>query len=74
MFWSVQQRRENKKLRNSGLEYISRSGKTVAAKKQPGNRYQQYISYTSIYKCPLSLITVLYKLALLIYSFCFVHT
>lgn len=49
MFWSVHQRRENKKLRNAGLEYISRSGKTVAAKKQPGNRYQQYNNFcTSI--------------------------
>ena len=53
MFWSVQQRRENKKLRNAGLEYISRSGKTVAAKKQPGNRYQQYnIFVDQLYKMP----------------------
>lgn len=36
--WSKQDRRENKKLRNAGLEYISRSGKTIAAKKQPGKQ------------------------------------
>ncbi|XP_075224977.1 uncharacterized protein LOC142326389 [Lycorma delicatula] len=33
--WSKEHRRENKKLRNAGLEYISRTGKTIAAKKQP---------------------------------------
>uniref|UniRef100_A0A1B6CT33 Uncharacterized protein n=1 Tax=Clastoptera arizonana TaxID=38151 RepID=A0A1B6CT33_9HEMI len=35
LHWSKRDRRENKKLRNSGLEYISRSGKTIAAKTQP---------------------------------------
>lgn len=31
------EREENKRLRNSGLEYISRTGRTVAAKTQTGN-------------------------------------
>lgn len=34
--WTEEEREENKRLRNAGLEYISRTGRTVAAKKQPG--------------------------------------
>nr|XP_018905487.1 PREDICTED: uncharacterized protein LOC109036032 [Bemisia tabaci] len=33
--WSKEERIKNKQLRHAGLEYISRSGRTVAAKKQP---------------------------------------
>lgn len=34
--WTEEEREENKRLRNQGLEYISRTGRTVAAKTQPG--------------------------------------
>lgn len=34
--FTEEEREENKRLRNAGLEYISRTGRTVAAKKQPG--------------------------------------
>ncbi|XP_054285554.1 uncharacterized protein LOC129002067 [Macrosteles quadrilineatus] len=32
--WTDEDREENKRLRNAGLEYISRTGRTIAAKKQ----------------------------------------
>lgn len=35
-FWPRSERKLQKKLRNTGQEYVSRSGKVIPAKKQPG--------------------------------------
>lgn len=37
-FWPRSERKLQKKLRNTGQEYVSRSGKIIPAKKQPGER------------------------------------
>jgi hypothetical protein len=47
-FWPRSERKLQKKLRNTGQEYVSRSGKIIPAKKQPGER-NSYLSEIVIF-------------------------